>query len=472
MSRSSDSSIPSGASPRGAARVGVSRDARNDRLIRDCGLVRCKNPSSLCIHPNRGVESCNQHRWRTSCSRTLRQLLLDPPRHDVVDASQAPEVHWMTLPPIQILVVDRAVPIFRAVRERVSRHADLQVAACVCDGANALQLLESQWIDAVVLGVTPGEDTLNLLKQIRGVDAHVPILLFVPEASTSGAEALTALRSGATKRIGRPSDDNVKAMNRCIDQDLLPAVRNCAESARFRRSRQPAPAMTPTPKHSTAEIAKSDDAPRTCETLPEFDLARREDGVVAIGCSTGGVDALRQILPVLPAGFERPILIVQHILAKFTSVLADELNEKCQLPVYEAREGEELRKGCVLVAPGGRHLELRERRDGKIHVCLTDDPPVNSCRPSVDVSFASTSKIYGELTTGVILTGMGSDGTEGCRQIRERDGTVLVQDRDSCVVWGMPRSVEEAGLANEVLPLAAIGQRIISAHRRKPVGAR
>jgi two-component system chemotaxis response regulator CheB len=173
---------------------------------------------------------------------------------------------------------------------------------------------------------------------------------------------------------------------------------------------------------------------------------------VVIGVSTGGPNALSAILPIFPATFPLPILVVQHMPALFTRLLAERLQSICQLPVAEATQGEPVVAGRILIAPGGFHLKLASS-GGKVCVNLDQSPPLNSCRPAVDALFASTGEVYGGAVIAVILTGMGQDGLRGTEILRAHGATVLAQDEASSVVWGMPGAVVGAGLADRVLPL-------------------
>jgi two-component system chemotaxis response regulator CheB len=188
--------------------------------------------------------------------------------------------------------------------------------------------------------------------------------------------------------------------------------------------------------------------------------------VVAIGCSTGGPNALHVIMPELPATFPVPVVIVQHMPPMFTACLAERLNACCQLEVLEAKTGIVLRPGLVVIAPGDYHLAVV--RDGDVvRTLLHQDPPENSCRPAVDVLFRSVADTYGGAALGVVLTGMGQDGMRGGRAIVQAGGRLLAQDEASSVVWGMPGAVVADGLADKVVPLdqIALELRRVSAGR-------
>ena len=181
--------------------------------------------------------------------------------------------------------------------------------------------------------------------------------------------------------------------------------------------------------------------------------------VVALGISTGGPKALTEMVPQLPANLPVPLLIVQHMPPVFTKSLADDLNNRTQLTVREAIDGQPIRAGEVWIAPGGRQMKV-ERENAQIVLRITDDPPENSCRPSVDYLFRSVAEVYGGRAVGVIMTGMGSDGSLGCRRLKHCGASIIAQDAATCVVFGMPREPIEKGIADVVAPLGQIAAEI------------
>ncbi|HZD39972.1 MAG TPA: CheB methylesterase domain-containing protein, partial [Terriglobales bacterium] len=195
-------------------------------------------------------------------------------------------------------------------------------------------------------------------------------------------------------------------------------------------------------------------------------LARKRVEVVAIGVSTGGPNALNEIVSSLPRDFPVPVVIVQHMPPIFTRILADRLSARASMEVREGVEGGALRAGSVWIAPGNHHMEIG-REGGIFRLKLNQGPPQNSCRPAVDVLFRSVAFHYGESALAVVLTGMGQDGLRGCEAIAQAGGQVLVQDEASSVVWGMPGFVARAGLAHRILALSQLGGEII---RRVEIG--
>ena len=201
-------------------------------------------------------------------------------------------------------------------------------------------------------------------------------------------------------------------------------------------------------------------APAKTRTVPARRKSAPATEIVVIGASTGGPNALTEVLAALPTGFPVPVLIVQHLPKNFTKFFAQRLDAACTLNVREATNGARVVPGTVWIAPGDLHLEARSKDRG-IELATTDGPLVNSCRPAADVLFRSAARCYGAATLAVVLTGMGQDGLDGCRSIREVGGQIIVQDKATSVVWGMPGQVTDAGLAEAVLPISDVGAEVI-----------
>lgn len=182
-----------------------------------------------------------------------------------------------------------------------------------------------------------------------------------------------------------------------------------------------------------------------------------------MGVSTGGPNALQKLLPSLPKNFPVPIALVQHMPAGFTATLAAQLDSACELKVREAVQGDVLQPGSVYIAPGGKHMTLRVSGDNQLTCDMNDDPPVNSCRPAVDVLFKSVAASrYSRSIVSVILTGMGNDGADGVEALKKGKCVSLTQSAESCVIYGMPKAVDDRGLADESVPLDELADRILS----------
>jgi len=197
-------------------------------------------------------------------------------------------------------------------------------------------------------------------------------------------------------------------------------------------------------------------------TAPKSPVGRSRSEVIGIGISTGGPNALTKMIPLLPANLKAPVLIVQHMPPMFTASLANSLNNKSSLEVKEAEDGDVITPGKVLIAPGGKQMKIVAGADGLTRkIKITDDPPENSCRPSVDYLFRSIAQHYVGRSTGVIMTGMGSDGSRGLVQMKKNGSIVIAQDEESCTVFGMPKEPIETGIVDVVAPLDRIAEEIV-----------
>jgi two-component system chemotaxis response regulator CheB len=347
---------------------------------------------------------------------------------------------------IRVLIVDDAVVIRRLVADELSADPALEVVGTAANGRLALAKLPQVSPDLVILDVEmPELDGLATLKEIRKIYPKLPVIMF-SALTERGAEAtLDALALGATDYFAKPSSSNgVEASLQVIRNELIPEIK-----ALCRRPQLSAPISAP---------------PRPVVTPPSQTISRVE--IVAIGASTGGPNALAELFSGLPAALPVPIVIVQHMPAMFTRLLAERLASQFRLKVEEGRSGTVLQSGCAWIAPGDYHMMVV--RDGsQARVLVHQDPPENSCRPAADVLFRSVAQAYGPSSLTVVLTGMGQDGLRGCEALKAAGGKVLVQDEQTSVVWGMPGYVARAGLADRVLPLSLIGTEIA---RRVRVG--
>jgi two-component system chemotaxis response regulator CheB len=374
--------------------------------------------------------------------------------------------------PLRVVLVDDSALVRRLVGGVLRTEDDLVVAGTLVDGQQAVEQIPELRPDVVVLDVEmPRLDGLETLAALHQSCPGLPVVMYSSLTERGAAVTLEALARGAADYATKPSATTSREeAEACLRRDLLPLVRLWGRIGRARRLgervatrghevSQPAP-----PRHvPEPPLAKHHDQPgRTRRpTRPE---------VVLVGVSTGGPSALAELLPALPAGLGVPVLVVQHMPAIFTRLLAERLDRACPLRVREALDGEPLEPGTVLVAPGGRHLAV-DRRGGQVVAACLDDPPEHFCRPAVDVLFRTAAAVYGPGVLAVVLTGMGSDGLAGAQAIVRAGGAVLAQDEASSVVWGMPGAVARAGLAEAVLPLAELAPAIAARVAPSPVGA-
>jgi two-component system chemotaxis response regulator CheB len=306
--------------------------------------------------------------------------------------------------------------------------------------------------DVITLDVEmPEMNGLETLAAIRKQYPRLPVIMFSTLTERGTATTLEALTLGASDYLTKPSNvGSVAAAQQSLREQLIPTIK-CLCGTVDTRIPMPAPAR----KIVTPPVA-SKSVPRTSAPVE----------IVAIGVSTGGPNALAQLIPTLPADFPVPVVIVQHMPPVFTRLLAERLTSQSALSVREASPGDEVEIGNVYLAPGNYHMFVR-REGQKVRIHTNQDAPENSCRPAVDVLFRSVADVYGPGCLGVVLTGMGQDGLRGCERIRDSGGRNIVQDEATSVVWGMPGFVSRAGLADHTLPLGAIASEIIRQTSRK-----
>ncbi len=364
------------------------------------------------------------------------------------------------MPKIRILVVDDAVVFRRLLSVELSNDPALEVVGTAANGRVALAKMKQVNPDIVILDVEmPEMDGLATLAELRKVYPRLPVIMF-SALTERGAEAtLDALALGASDYFTKPENlGGPDAALEIIREQLIPEIKAlCVRCAGHTR--------TPVGTGSSGGMFKSAES-RAAAPPPVRSGVRRDPvRVLAIGTSTGGPNALAEVLRGLPADLPVPILIVQHMPPMFTRLLAERLSAEVPIRVQEGSAGSVLQPGHAWIAPGNHHMIVV--RDGpQFRLLLHQDPPENSCRPSVDVLFRSVAKAFGADSLSVILTGMGQDGMRGCEAVHEAGGQILAQDEATSVVWGMPGYVARAGLADRVLPLSLISDEVLRRVRR------
>lgn len=360
--------------------------------------------------------------------------------------------------PIRVLIVDDSAVIRGALGRIIDAEADLTVATTAPNGRMALDALKHTPVDVVLLDVEmPEMDGITALPRILDGYPNTRVIM-ASSLTQNGAEVtLQALALGAADYITKPAARSGSSALAAMQADIVAKVRAIGRGARGRAARfTPGATVSRTPGTLST-------APMPSTTPPAALLASRGGAfsprVVAIASSTGGPNALAEVLGSLPRDFPLPILITQHMPAVFTGLLAQRLERDTHRPCSEAVDGASILPGHTYVAPGGFHMIVRTE-EARPYVQLTLTEPENFCRPSADPMFRSVAAVYGASTLAVVLTGMGDDGMRGARAITERGGRVLVQDEATSVVWGMPGAVANAGLASAILPLSRIGEAV------------
>ncbi|MBI3474316.1 MAG: chemotaxis response regulator protein-glutamate methylesterase [Acidobacteria bacterium] len=341
---------------------------------------------------------------------------------------------------IRILVVDDSVVIRKLLSDTLAGDKAFEVVGTASDGHIALSKIPVLKPDLVTLDIEmPVMDGLQTLAAIRKLYPRLPVIMFSTLTERGAAATLEALSLGASDYATKPSNTGSPtiAIER-IQSELIPKIKVLCSVVPLKLL--PLPGLRPTPKVRTRP------SPSRIE-------------VVAIGTSTGGPNALAEVLPRIPEDFPVPIVVVQHMPPIFTRLLAERLASRSAIAVEEGRAGMVLAPGRAWIAPGNFHMRVLK---AGVHCTLSMNqaPPENSCRPAVDVLFRSVAAAYGANVLGVVMTGMGSDGVLGSQAIRDAGGEVIIQDEDSSVVWGMPGLVHASGLADAAYPLNHLATEI------------
>jgi two-component system chemotaxis response regulator CheB len=361
------------------------------------------------------------------------------------------------LKPLRVLVVDDTVFYRKIVSDVIAEIPGAEVVGSAHNGKAALTKIRSLKPDLLTLDIEMPEMTgLEVLQQLRKETSPVGAIMLSTLTQEGGAMTMRALELGAFDFIPKPQSGTMAENRIAIKAALGPMITAFARSGRrlpLRPSRPTRARQGSLPARTTVAV------PRKGPSITGGRRNRSE--IIAIGISTGGPNALAHMLPQLPGDIGVPVVIVQHMPPVFTQSLANSLDKKCSLNVREAVNGEPLKPNTVYIAPGGKQMKVVAGGDGRTRlVRITDDPPENSCKPSVDYLFRSVADHYVGRATGVIMTGMGSDGTKGLGQMKRNGAFVIAQDPSSCVVYGMPKEPTESGIVDVVASLAKIAIEI------------
>ena len=352
---------------------------------------------------------------------------------------------------IKVMVVDDSAVVRQVVANLLGAAPGLQVTAAVADPLLAIERLKQQWPDVIVLDVEmPRMDGITFLRKIMA-ERPTPVVICSTLTEKGAKTTMEALAAGAVAIVTKPKLGLKQFLAESGDE-LVATVRAAARAnvRRVLARAGDAPAPVAPAKH-TADVILAPAGPRAMTATTER--------VVALGTSTGGTQALEEVLTALPR-VSPGIVIVQHMPEKFTAAFAARLDTLCRIEVREAQHNDRVVPGRALIAPGGRHMLLK-RSGAQYFVEVVDGPLVNRHRPSVDVMFRSVAKCAGGNALGVIMTGMGDDGAAGLAEMRGAGARTLAQDEDSCVVFGMPKEAIKRGGVERTVPLGAIAAEIL-----------
>jgi len=342
---------------------------------------------------------------------------------------------------IRVLVVDDSAFVRQALTRMLSSTPDIEVVGTAVDGREGCEKALALHPDVITLDIKmPRMDGLAALRRIMA-ECPTAVLLLSSQTKEGADVTLRGLELGALDFMDKSSVQGQMDLL-SLEEELRAKVRALASVPRSRLE---------------APLRVAEAVPRP---LPARHAARAQ--VVVIGTSTGGPSALQALIPRLPQDLPAAVLVVQHMPVGFTRSLAERLDLRSVLRVREARDGDAVAPGVVLIAPAGRHMKVRQR-GSELRVWCDDEPRATLHRPSVDVLMASVAKACGERAMGVVLTGMGSDGVEGLRAIRAAGGLTLAESEESCVIYGMPKAAMEAGVVDREVPLGRIADEILLA---------
>jgi len=349
----------------------------------------------------------------------------------------------------RVLVVDDSGFFRRRIVEILEADPALKVVGTASNGQEAIAQVAALKPDVVTMDIEmPVMDGITAVRHIMRLNP-LPILMFSSLTHTGAQATLKALEAGAVDFLPKRFEDIAKDR----DQAKMLLCRRIHEVA---RQGSPARAMKSLQRTERTKTISPTAVPAHASVTP---ARRGQLQVVAIASSTGGPVALAQVLTKLPPDFRLPVLVVQHMPASFTPAFASRLNQQCAVTVKEAQDGDVVRGGEVLIAPGGRQMTLKQRA-GEVRVVISDGQPELHYKPCADITFDSVAKVFGGKTLGIVLTGMGADGREGVRALKKQGSTIWSQDEATSVIYGMPMAVAEAGLSDQVMALHDIGPGI------------
>lgn len=355
--------------------------------------------------------------------------------------------------PIKAIVVDDTIVYRKIVGDVLKAMPGVEVIGTANNGKIALSKIKAMNPDLITLDIEmPEVNGIQVLEELKKMEN--PLVIMLSTLTQQGSEmTIRALELGAFDFLPKPEDGKMADNMLKVKQAIEPIIR-------LIKRRRGLPVSEPKTTVPRKKEPPKPAAPKPA--VPRTPVIRSKSEIIGIGISTGGPNALTRMIPMLPANFKAPILIVQHMPPMFTASLANSLNNKAKLAVKEAEDGDVVEPGRILIAPGGKQMKIVAGADGLTRkIKITDDPPENSCKPSVDYLFRSIAQYYVGRATGVIMTGMGSDGSKGLVEMKKNGSFVIAQDEASCTVFGMPKEPIETGIADVIAPLERIADEIV-----------
>lgn len=349
---------------------------------------------------------------------------------------------------VRVLIVDDSASVRQVLSSVLSEDLDIEVMATASDPFAAARRLQDELPDVIVLDIEmPRMDGMTFLRKIMA-QRPIPVIICSSLTEEGSNMMFEALEAGAVEIVPKPKIDTRQALLECSTR-LREAVKSAAR-ARVR------------PRAERRLIEKKLTADAIIPPPVQGRSRPTTERIVCVGASTGGTEALNDVLEMLPSHCPG-ILIVQHMPQGFTAAFAKRLDGVCQIRVKEAEDGEPLLPGCAYIAPGARHM-LLQRTGIRYHIAIKDGPPVSRHRPSADVLFRSAAQYAGRNALGIIMTGMGDDGARGLLEMRRLGAATRAQDEESCVVFGMPKEAIARGAVEKVVSLSQIAREIMLWH--------
>lgn len=356
---------------------------------------------------------------------------------------------------LRAIVIDDTIVYRKIVGDVLKEIPFVEVVGTANNGKIALSKIDSLKPDFITLDIEmPELNGIEVLQALKN-KSHAPVAIMLSTLTQHGSEmTIKALELGAFDFVPKPDQGKMAENMEKVREAILPIVnalkRQKETKFKIHEKVQPKPI--------SAAVDKTQQSP----PMVQKPMIRSKSEIVGIGISTGGPNALTRMIPMLPGNLKAPVLIVQHMPPLFTASLANSLNNKSALHVKEAENGDTIEPGKIYIAPGGKQMKIIAGADGiSRKIKITDDPPENSCKPSVDYLFRSIAQYYVGRSTGVIMTGMGSDGSKGLVQMKNNGSFVIAQNEETCTVYGMPKEPIESGIADVVVPLEKIAEEIV-----------
>lgn len=370
---------------------------------------------------------------------------------------------------LNVLVVDDTIVYRKIISDVLAEIPGVNIVGSASNGKTALHRIASLKPDLITLDIEmPEMNGLEVLEHIKKENIDVSVIMLSTLTVEGGEMTIRALELGAFDFIPKPQAGKMAENKQAVTNQLKPIIKALIRKKELRRkihakSIQSSIAVKKAPvaythrKSALLPVKTIKPVSRIISKIP-----KSKSEIIAIGISTGGPNALSKMMPMLPGDINVPIVIVQHMPPVFTKSLAKSLNAKCAITVKEAENGEILQANIAFIAPGGKQMKIMAHANGKDRVIkITDDPPVNSCKPSADYLFNSVASHYIGRATAVIMTGMGSDGTAGLKLMRQNGATIIAQNEATCIVYGMPKEPVESATAEIIAPLEKIAAEIV-----------